>query len=289
LSNTAVVSFINGLFDVNHPLSSKVEYLATEHVDKKLKKTHSDMVIGINGYRYIIEFQRKNDSTMAMRIFIYTYSDAFDTKSIDDAGIIFLDFPKATVIYLENTGKTVETLRLRFPDGSEHIFTVPVLNLLEYSIPDLEKRNLQLLLPFYVLKLNDKIKKAKSSDERQQMAPELIVLLEAIDRATDTAVANGTLNYEDTVDIIEILEKINNYLYKQYNELQEANKMAEQFLELRSDTIVKETWKKAEQATWQKAEQKFKQESAYEKQAIASNLRGFGLTDEQIQRAISVN
>jgi hypothetical protein len=282
LSNTAVVSFINGLFGTNHPLTSKVEYLATEQVDENLRKTNSDMIIGINGSRYVIEFQRKDDNTMAIRIFYYAYSDSLNTKYTDDAGVMVLEFPKATVIYLESTGKTVETLRLLFPGGSEHTFTVPVLNLLEYSIPDLKKQNLQLLLPFYVLKLYDKIKKAKSGDERKNKAPELIALLKEIEGATDTAVEIGSLRDEDTRSIIELLEKVYNHLYKSYDELQEANKMAEKLLELRTDKIIKETWQKAEKATWQKAEQK----AVREKQAIASNLRGFGLTDEQIQRAV---
>ncbi|GMO30644.1 MAG: hypothetical protein Ta2B_11530 [Termitinemataceae bacterium] len=47
LSNPTVINFINGLFGVNHPLDSKVEYLATEHVDGKMKKTENDMIVTI--------------------------------------------------------------------------------------------------------------------------------------------------------------------------------------------------------------------------------------------------
>jgi hypothetical protein len=300
LSNTAVVTFINSLFGERHPLTSKVDYLATEEVDNNLNKTISDKVIGIDGIHYLIDIQRKNDNSMAIRIFEYTYADALNTKNIDDDGVIFLEFPKATVIYLKNTGKTEETLHLRFPDRSMHTFTVPVLNLLEYSIPDLEKKNLYLLLPFYVLKLHDKIKKAKSSDERRLLAPQLIALIQEIEAATDRAVEAGMLSYEDTIETIELLDRIYNHLYSLFNELQEANKMAEQFLELKCDKILKElreekqkaekeTWQKAEQETWQKAAREYEHKFIQKEQAIAANLRGFGLTDEQIRSAISVN
>jgi hypothetical protein len=239
LSNTAVINFINGLFGTNHPLTSKVEYFSTEAVNDKLQKTNKDMVIGIETSRYITEIQRKDDKTMPLRIFIYSYNAALNTRTADTQGVITLDFPKAAVIYLENTGKTSETLLLRFPDNTEHTFTVPVLNLLEYSIPDIEKQNLQLLLPFCVLKLYDKVKQAKSSDERSR--------------------------------------------YKSYNELQEANKMAEQFLELRSDTILKKLAKAEQRAA--KAEQK----AAREKQAIADFLRANGTPDDLLSRAFSIS
>jgi hypothetical protein len=283
LSSVAIVSFINGLFGTNHPLTSIVEYFETESVSSKLKKNCKDMVIGINGKRYIIELQRRNDKTMALRIFIYSYSDALNTQSADENGVIILDFPQAAVIYLENTGKTNETLRFRFPDNIEHTYTVPVFNLLEYSIADIEKQNLQLLLPFYVLKLHDKVKQAKSGDERQRLTPELITLLKEIERAIDQAVTADTLNDEDTKIIIELLDRVYNNLYKSYNELQEANKMAEQFLELRVEKAAQEAWQKARQVM-QEAEQK----AAREKQAIADFLRANGTPDDLISRAFNI-
>ncbi|GHU44983.1 hypothetical protein FACS1894190_16890 [Spirochaetia bacterium] len=100
------VLFLNGLFKSNHPLTSKVEYFSTEHVDDKLKKTTKDMVIGIETDRYIMEVQRKDDKTMATRIFVYSYNAALDTKHTDDKGVIIIDFPNAAVIYLEVTKKT---------------------------------------------------------------------------------------------------------------------------------------------------------------------------------------
>jgi hypothetical protein len=315
LSSTAVVSFINGIFDAKHPVTSTVEYASTEDVSGKLQRTHKDMVIVINNDRYILEMQRHDDKMMAHRIFIYSYNDALMTKSTDKHGIITLDFPHAVVIYLENTGRTHETLRLRFPDQTEHTFTVPVFNLLDHTIADLERHNLQLLLPFYVLKLHERVKQAKTGDERRLITPELIALIKEIETATDAAITKGSLHLDDTRIIIELLDRVYNHLYKPYNELQEANKLAEQVLVLRTDKIVREA-RLREERIKREAEQVLAlrmdkvvreaerikreaelhareaevrlQEAEQEKQGIADNLRKLGLTDEQIQSVMNV-
>ncbi|GMO32191.1 MAG: hypothetical protein Ta2B_13040 [Termitinemataceae bacterium] len=84
LSNVAVVNFINGLFGTKHSTNSVVDYVSTEHVNEKLKRTASDMVLVINGERYVIECQRRNDTEMALRVFVYCYSDAFENKRVDE-------------------------------------------------------------------------------------------------------------------------------------------------------------------------------------------------------------
>jgi hypothetical protein len=69
--------------------------------------------------------------------------------------------------------------------------------------------------------------------------------------------------------------------------------MVEQFIDLPRVKILREEKQKArleaEQETWQKAAREYEQKFIQKEQAIAANLRGFGLTDEQIHSAISVN
>ena len=45
LSSLAVIQFINGLFDADHPLDGTVEYPNTEHVSHKLRRLMSDMIV----------------------------------------------------------------------------------------------------------------------------------------------------------------------------------------------------------------------------------------------------
>ncbi len=50
---------------------------------------------------------------------------------------------------------------------------------------------MQLLLPFYIITLQDKVKKAKTSEERRSLNSEIIALMNEIVRASDQAVAEG--------------------------------------------------------------------------------------------------
>lgn len=49
LSNRAIIQFINGIYEVNHPLDSEVTYNWTEHEDDDLRKTLADTIITIGG------------------------------------------------------------------------------------------------------------------------------------------------------------------------------------------------------------------------------------------------
>jgi hypothetical protein len=52
LSNRALISLINALFDTDHPLDSDVIRLNTEQIDKSLKKRLADEIVSINGFDY---------------------------------------------------------------------------------------------------------------------------------------------------------------------------------------------------------------------------------------------
>jgi hypothetical protein len=69
-----------------------------------------------------------------------------------DGDIRTIGFPQARVIYLTTTGKTPDkqTLRLRFPDDITYDYEVKTFNPLDYSVKELEKKGMALLLPFYV-------------------------------------------------------------------------------------------------------------------------------------------
>jgi uncharacterized protein YihD (DUF1040 family) len=107
---------------------------------------------------------------MAIRIFEYGYAHALQNKTTTD-GVIILPFPRAIVIYLEAGGATPDelTVRLIFPDGKGHDFTVKTLKLLDYDVDELAERGFTPLLLFYILKLRKAAKRAKTDTEKREV------------------------------------------------------------------------------------------------------------------------
>jgi hypothetical protein len=134
ISSKALIRFINALFGVNHPLDSDVKRLNTEQIDNDLKKLQPDEIVLIGGCTYLIEEQTTDDANMAIRIFEYGYALALKERETVD-GVIILPFPRMIVIYLEVGGVTpdVLTVRMKFPDGTEHDFSVKTVKLLNYT------------------------------------------------------------------------------------------------------------------------------------------------------------
>ena len=147
LSDLAIVQFINGLFETDHPADSVVHRVSTENVSRRLRKTLADVVIIINNVSYHIETQISDDEDMALRMFEYGFAESLrgrGTSVTEDSGhpgedTITLRFPQARLIYWEVSGKTPDKARLNlvFPDNTEHRFEVEVLKFLDHSIQEL--------------------------------------------------------------------------------------------------------------------------------------------------------
>ncbi|MDR3076209.1 MAG: hypothetical protein LBU26_02815, partial [Synergistaceae bacterium] len=100
LSNVAVIHFINGLFGVNHPPGSTVEYPNTESVSKKLRRLMSDTIVIIGGsHVYHVEAEISDGADIALRVFEYGFAEGLRTRRTSEDGKISIKFPGARVIY----------------------------------------------------------------------------------------------------------------------------------------------------------------------------------------------
>jgi hypothetical protein len=215
LSNRALISLINVLFDANHPLDSDIRRLNTEQIDKSLKKQQADEIVSINGFDYIIGQQTTDDANMAIRIFEYGYAHALKNRTTTD-GVIILSFPRAIVIYLEAGATTPDklTVRLRFPDDSKHDFTVKTLKLLDYDVDELAGRGFTPLLPFYILKLRKTAKRAKTDAEKREVEEGFKELGLKLKDAIEAG--GGSISEEDTVTLLERLYGLVEYTGRGY-------------------------------------------------------------------------
>jgi hypothetical protein len=272
LSGRAIVQFINGLFGTKFPPDSKVEYPGTEHITSRLRQLRSDMVVVIGGtHSFLIEAQIAHDANMALRVFEYGFWEGVRAKTVTDK-VITLRFPQVRLIYWETTRKTPDrvTLRLKFPEGKTYDYTVESLKFLEYTVKELERRKLAILLPFYLLKLRRQVAAARTGERLRQLAGEMKGILEEMAGAAEKAALAGLMSKADMITVMELMNRMFVELYKPYKELRRTNSMLQ-------NTILTYS---------EKAERKGRREGRKEeRKEVAKNLLHMGLDVEKIAQA----
>jgi hypothetical protein len=226
VSPVALIHFINGLFGTSHSADASVDYPSTETVSRSLRHLFSDTRIVIDGrHSYLIEVQSSSDAEMAIRVFEYGFAGGLHTKTVR-GNIITVRFPEARVIYLNPAGRTPDELilRLEFP-GGRYDYAVRSFKLFDHSIRELERKNLFLLLPFYVIKLRRAVKNARSSKQRNILAGQMNGLLEELMEAAGEGVHTGVLNESDWKQLTDHTERLLRAFYIGYTEFKETDDM----------------------------------------------------------------
>jgi hypothetical protein len=239
LSNRAIISFINGLFQTRYPLDSAVEALSTQTVDEGLRLRTSDTMLLINGVTYHIEVQTTFRTSMTIRVFEYGLAHGVGKKTLD-GGIRTIVFPQPRIIYLTTGGETPkkQTLRLQFPSGFVYDYEVETFNPLEHSVEELEERGMALLLPFYVMKMRDQVIKADAAG-RRKLSAEMNTLLDKVDEAVKNCKRKGQIDEQDAYDIMQDLDCLLTELYGGYKEFAEDAVMGKKFVRP-SDRVIEE-------------------------------------------------
>jgi hypothetical protein len=229
-SDKAVINFINGLFDKDHPIDSTVEYPNTESVSRSLRKRRADIIVIIGGvHSYLIEAQISDDENIALRVFEYGMAEGLRARrnTLDDSNCekITVKFPEARVIYWETTNKTPDEaiLSLEFPNGEHYDYVVRTLKFLDHEIYELERRKLAILLPFYVLKLRKRAVRARSAKTRAKLAREAKEIMDELMAAAERAKDSGLIGENDWLPLLEYTERIYRELYGNYSEFREAD------------------------------------------------------------------
>ncbi|GHS94015.1 hypothetical protein AGMMS50276_05750 [Synergistales bacterium] len=284
LSDSSTIHLINGLFDKDYPQGSKVEYPNVENVSAKLRKRLSDKVIAINGDKYHIEAEIKDNAEIMVRMFDYDYADALSAKELHEDGNMFLKFPEARVIYWEPTKKTPDevSLHFKFSNGQESVYNVKTFKLFDYSIKELGDRKLTTLLPFYVMKLRKKIAGAKSSKARQGLSGEMKVVLDELVDIVERCEAAGTIAETDSNVVLSMVDRLYQELYGQYGELAEVDIMLQDRLVTRFEEALLERGQKGHQ----EGRQKGRQEGLIE---AALNLLKMGLDKETVSKGTGLS
>ncbi|MDR2746193.1 MAG: hypothetical protein LBB77_02000 [Treponema sp.] len=226
-SDTAVISLINGLFHTSYPPSSPVSHPSVETIEHSMRRSLADMVVTVNGDSYLIEAQIRNDIHMGVRIFQYIMNEG--RKGGEGDHYIRIRLPRACVIYWEATAGTPEkeTIEFIFPGGEEYRYEVGSVKFSEYTVEDLEREGLWVLLPFCVMGLRREAARAKGSEERRKLAKKLGKVMEAAVEGMIRGVDRGWLKEGDMKNSMAYMKILREEVYKPYTEFEEEEIMWE--------------------------------------------------------------
>lgn len=171
-----VIPFVNHMFDENYDRTAVIKRLQEEHHSKGIEgsdqKRVSDStfeIIFANVVKkYHIECEsKKYDGTILVRIFEY------DTQiSMDDAekstDTIRLKFPYSGLLLLRssNSAPKKAKIEVELPGGQTPFYEVPIISVSDYSIDDIFKKKLYMLIPFYAFKFENELDEINGSEER---------------------------------------------------------------------------------------------------------------------------
>jgi hypothetical protein len=287
-SPRGVIHLINGLFNANYPLDSPVEYLGTEFIGGKLHPRRSDTMIKIgNGPIYNLEAQAKEGREMVIRVFEYGFMQARVTQTLSREKIR-LTFPVPKIIYLEGGKKIPDliTLEMEFPDKSIHKYKVGTFKIQDHQPEELFRNKMILLLPFYILKLRHKIKKAKTKEKLKSLAMELKDQIDELTKLTLKSGQEKILEREDINTVQSLMERLFKELYTGYTELEGVDIMLQEEIKTYAEELEEKYNQRAE-----KLEERLAKAEEREKQnrlESARRLKGMGFPVDKTAKALDL-
>ena len=187
----SLIRFVNSAFGKSHdPERAAFRTHPTEYVFGDLRKVYSDLVFSIGDERYHIEFQTQFDSSMVIRIFEYSLTDALRAYRDMPCGDLHFEISRPLVIQVEEHPDSKDTLSISVGVSGlpeRFAFEVPVVQVWRFSVEDLVTRDWYLLLPFCLLRY----RAAAASGHAGEYAA-FVEMYHAVVKALDALVDGGT-------------------------------------------------------------------------------------------------
>ena len=227
-----LIPLINEVFHTSYSEAEHFEQLRNEHYEK-YGTIITDSIIRIDNRMYHLECQSTKDETMVIRMFEYDISIAIEHASLEENDIWEIEFPQSCVLYIRNHRSLPEYhgAIVKFADGQEVHYRVPVLQAKKYTVDQIFEKRLLILLPYHILryehflkhngtdskklqhllddfrKINHCLEKASEKESKSHLYMNMIVLIVVI-------------AVKDKADVDEAKESLTKHQQDRYNLLQ---------------------------------------------------------------------
>lgn len=243
-----ILPVVSEIFHKEYPDYKNIVLLSAEYTvsrvheagEKLLQAIRSDILMRIARDLYHFECQIEKDGRMVFRMFEYDVSIALThgkvvQKSGNRLDEFEISFPRSAILYLGNEKNLpeYETCKLCFPDGTSHLYRVPVMGVQGYGLEEIERKHLNILIPFLPIRFRERIKKlseksgkdvsenrkAKKVATREALKNELTEFIQRCLSVLEQEKKKGNLSEVIEKDIGEFLWRACGYLLEEDEEL----------------------------------------------------------------------
>ena len=195
----------------SYPQGTAIKPLATEYsIDrsktKEITSIRADITILVGSKDiYHFECEIGHDGTMVLRMFEYDVHIALGYRTPSQNMV--LEFPRSAVLYLQDNGNLPDHLscKIQFPDGGSYDYKVPTLRIQAYSLEEIQKKHLSVLIPFLPLRFRKRLSKQRKKNRMQK--GELTSFYKEIILILGKEVEDGYLSEENCKIILALLGK----------------------------------------------------------------------------------
>ena len=222
-----VIPVINEIFGENYTGNEKIEFFQNEHFidqqDEADKKRITDTNFRITGRmtkKYHLECESGYpDGRITIKLFEYDAQIALDEGETTEETLTVI-FPNTAVLYLRTRKKTPDKMKyvIATPGGTVQ-YDIPIMKIQSYSLYDIFKKRLLMLIPFYIFSHESRF---PEYNDNSQSLSDLESGYKEILRRLDDLEMQGFIGAFDKRTIIEITNDVMGEITQKYKNLQKG-------------------------------------------------------------------
>ena len=278
LSGRMLIKFVNKVFEKNFPLDSEIKFLDPNSEDEENAILEKDIYFEICGERFQIEAQSYWDDMM-FRLFEYAMSNPGDGYEKTDDCHAEYRMPKQAVVFLKGKNRKHDKLyiKLILPDDQEVEYSVKAVRALSYTPQELVENDLEILLPFQIIRMYNRVNGYKSYTEKkkEKFLSDFKKMCKDIRYTMDSLLRDERITNDEYHEMLNITCSLEEHIYSNIDDISKkgVDSMLNEKVMLRDDRIRAEA--KAEEKK-ELAEMMIMDEEPAEK---IERYTGFNLSD----------
>lgn len=222
-----IIPIINEIFGETYTGAEEIRFFPNEHflaqqdnADKERITDTNFTILGKTPKKYHIECESSlPDGKITIRLFEYDAQIALDEGEVTEETLT-VTFPNTAVLYLRTYKKTPDKMKyiIVTPGGTVQ-YDVPIMKVQTYSLNDIFKKDLLMLIPFYIFSHEKRFPEYNSNEQK---LAELKAEYQEILKRLDGLERQGVIGAFDKRTIIELSGDVIKEIAQKYGNVQKG-------------------------------------------------------------------